>query len=44
VRRPAEAEPPVNPESEDAAPQEVEIGGHGLGLLGNARRRLRLHR
>ena len=42
VRRPAEAEPPVNPESEDATPEEAAAGGRGL--LGNARRRLRLHR
>ncbi|WP_138759805.1 AI-2E family transporter [Modestobacter altitudinis] len=44
VRRPAEAEPAVNPESEDATPQEAAAAGHGLGVLGNARRRLRLHR
>ena len=44
VRRPAEAEPPVNPDSEHATPAEVAAGGRGLGRLGNARRRLRLHR
>src|SRR3954469_19027025 len=48
VRLPAESEPPVNPDSEDATPAEVTAGGHGLGRglgrLGNAGRRLRLHR
>jgi predicted PurR-regulated permease PerM len=48
VRRPAEAEPPVNPDSGDATPAEVTAGGRGLGRglgrLGNAGRRLRLHR
>jgi predicted PurR-regulated permease PerM len=44
VRRPAEAEPPVNPESEDATPEQVTAAGRGLRALGNARRRLRLHR
>ncbi len=44
VRRPAEAEPPVNPESEDATPEQAAAGRRGPGVLGNARRRLRLHR
>jgi predicted PurR-regulated permease PerM len=44
VRRPAEAEPPVNPDSDDATPTEAAAGRHALALLGNARRRLRLHR
>ena len=44
VRRPAEAEPPVNPESEDATPGQVATAGRVMGRLGNARRLLRLHR
>ena len=50
VRRPAEEEPPVNPDSEDVEPVDGPTGAsasgrHGsLTKLGNARRLLRLHR
>jgi predicted PurR-regulated permease PerM len=50
VRRPAEEEPPVNPDSEDVASADGATGAtargvHGtLSKIGNARRLLRLHR
>jgi predicted PurR-regulated permease PerM len=45
VRRPAEVEPSVNPDSEDAEPAgTVDSSEGGVSRLGNARRRLRLHR
>jgi predicted PurR-regulated permease PerM len=45
VRRPAEVEPSVNPDSEDAEPAgAVDTGEGGASRLGNVRRRLRLHR
>jgi predicted PurR-regulated permease PerM len=45
VRRPAEVEPSVNPDSEGAeSAGTVDSGTGRLGRLGNARRRLRLHR
>jgi hypothetical protein len=45
VRRPAQAEPSVNPDSDDAEPAgTVEPGQGRAGRLGNARRRLGLDR
>jgi predicted PurR-regulated permease PerM len=45
VRRPAEVEPSVNPDSEDAEPAGTVAPGEGrVSRLGNARRRLGLHR
>jgi predicted PurR-regulated permease PerM len=50
VRRPAEAEPEVNPDSEDVGPDAVPAGASAAGRpgtltrIGNARRLLRLHR
>jgi predicted PurR-regulated permease PerM len=45
VRRPAEVQPSVNPDSEDAEPAGTVDPAEGrVGRLGNARRRLRLHR
>jgi predicted PurR-regulated permease PerM len=45
VRRPAETEPSVNPDSEDAeSAGTVDSGTGRVSRLGNARRRLRLHR
>ena len=50
VRRPAEEEPPVNPDSEDSPPADGPAGAtasgrHGaLTKIGNVRRLLRLHR
>ena len=49
VRRPAEQEPPVNPDSDDvddadATPVGASSGRGTRGLLGNAKRRLRLSR
>jgi predicted PurR-regulated permease PerM len=50
VRRPADEEPPVNPDSEDSPPDAVPAGASASGRrgalakIGNARRLLRLHR
>jgi predicted PurR-regulated permease PerM len=44
VRRRAEDEPAVNPDSEDATPAEAAHADRLMGKIGNARRRLRLHR
>jgi predicted PurR-regulated permease PerM len=44
VRRQAEAEPPVNPDSEDASLAETANAHHVMSRFGNVRRRLRLPR
>ena len=44
VRRPAEEEPPVNPDSEDSTPGEAAKAHRVMSRFGNVRRRLRLPR